>query len=220
MKKPILLLIGIFLLITYSCLIRCGKEKSTQSSIDQDCNQEPLSCKRGDINYNTIPYEVADVVLLAQYFVEGIEIFSPYSDERDYQICASDVNKDCQSLTLSDLVYLIRIILHDAVEIKNKFPSSDFVCILVRHNEITSFSSGQIAAIRFEFDSTTVPILLATNMEMMNKDNKILVWNRMGNCIVRGDKVISFTGNVRLKKVEAADRDSRELKNLIVLQLN
>ena len=217
MKKPAFLLVGGLLIFINACYLHCDSHKCTQPSSEQDC---PLTCKRGDINLNTLPYEVADLILFAHYFVEGLSVFSSDSVERDYQICTSDVNRDCQVLTLSDMVYLIRIILHDAVMIKSTAPSLELVFFTIRNDTITVCSSCSIAAIRLEFDSTVTPTLLATNMEMMTKDNKILVWSRMGNCIDGGGKVISFTGNVRLKKVEAADYDSRELKNLIVLQLN
>jgi len=166
---------------------------------------------------------VADLVLFAHYFVDGINIFSSDSTWRDFQICTSDVNKDCQALTLSDLVYLVRIILHNAIEIKDTSPSSELVFFVVRNNIITTCCSKPIGAIRFEFDSLVVPYLLATGMDMLNKDNTVLIWSGIGsgigNCIDNKDKIISFTGNFRLKKVEAADCDSRELKNLIVVQL-
>ncbi|MFH1335888.1 MAG: hypothetical protein ABII96_05170 [Candidatus Zixiibacteriota bacterium] len=214
MKKIILLLLGVLILSIYTGLVSCDKKKPTQSS--QDC---PLTCRRGDINYNTLPYEVADLVLFAHYFVEGVNIFSSDSTWRDFQICTSDVNKDCKVLTLSDLVYFVRIILHDAVMIKSTDPSSEMIFFIVRNNIITVCSSCSIGAIRFEFDSLVVPTLLATDMEMLIKDNKILVWSRVGNCIDRGGKVISFNGNASLKKVEVVDRDSREFKNFVVIKL-
>jgi hypothetical protein len=211
MKKIILLLLGVLILSIYTGLVSCDKKKPTQSS--QDC---PLTCKRGDINYNTLPYEVADLVLFAHYFVEGINIFSSDSTWRDFQICTSDVNLDCKVLTLSDLVYFVRIILHAAIE--NSTPSTDLVWIVVRNSIITICCPTPIGAVYFEFDSLVSPTLLATNMEMMSKDNKILIWSRIGNCIAKRSEVMSFNGNARLKKVELVDCDSREFKSYVVIQ--
>lgn len=120
-------------------------------------------------------------------------------------------------LTLSDLVYLVRIILHAAIE--NSTPSTDLVWIVIRNNTITICCPNPIGAVRFDFDTLVTPTLLATNMEMMVKDNKILIWSRIGNCIAKRSEVISFNGDARLKKVEVVDCDSRELKNLIVIQI-
>ena len=65
----------------------------------------------GDINVNEYPYEIADAVLFSNYFIHGIGVFMPDPYWRDIQINATDVNWDGYTLTISDLVYLIRIIL-------------------------------------------------------------------------------------------------------------
>ncbi|MCK4404538.1 MAG: hypothetical protein KAW02_05550 [candidate division Zixibacteria bacterium] len=164
------------------------------------CPAGPDFCKRGDINYNTITYEVADVVLFASYFVEGTSVFRY---DPPYQICATDVNADGRSLTLSDLVYLIRVILHDAVEIPKLAPCSEVAQVIVYNNVITTECASPIGAILFEFDSAVVPTLLATNMEMVNKNNKVLVWSREGNSIEKTAEVLSFEGDAELVSVTA-----------------
>ena len=169
-KSSFLLTVGLLIFI-YTCQLHCDKNKCIQPSSEPDCS---LTCKRGDINYNTLQYEIADLVLFAQYFVEGLSVFSSDSVWRDFQICTSDVNNDCQVLTLSDLVYLVRIILHDAAIIKNTSPSLELALFIVRDDAITVFCSNPIGAVRFEFDSLVTPTLLATNMEMLIKDNRIL----------------------------------------------
>jgi hypothetical protein len=105
------------------------------------CPAGPGLCKRGDINYNTLTYEVADAVLFASYFVEGTSVFRY---DMAYQICATDVNADGRTLTLSDLVYLIRVILHDAVQIPNVTPSSEVANVIVSGGTIsTEYSVGR-----------------------------------------------------------------------------
>ncbi|MGB2989686.1 MAG: HYR domain-containing protein, partial [Candidatus Zixiibacteriota bacterium] len=51
----------------------------------QVCPAGPGDCKRGDVNMNTITYEVADAVLFASYFVQGTVVFRY---DLAYQICA------------------------------------------------------------------------------------------------------------------------------------
>jgi hypothetical protein len=66
---------------------------------------------RGDINLNGIANEVADAVLFSNYFMYGPSVWDPTWFE--VQIFATDVNNDGLTLTIADLVYLIRIITGD-----------------------------------------------------------------------------------------------------------
>jgi hypothetical protein len=66
---------------------------------------------RGDINLNGLANEIADAVLFTNYFVYGPGVF----DYPDAQTAASDVNADGLVLTVGDLVYLIRVIIGDAL---------------------------------------------------------------------------------------------------------
>jgi hypothetical protein len=59
----------------------------------------------GDININGIPYEIADAVMYTRYFVEGLTAFGAHVEA---SIAASDVNADGITLSVADLVYLIR----------------------------------------------------------------------------------------------------------------
>jgi len=178
------------------------------------CPAGPGVCKRGDINDNDVAYEVADAVLFASYFVNGISVFI---HDVDAQVCATDVNADGRALTLSDLVYLIRVILQDAVEIPKLAPSSDVVNVVVYNNSITTECASPIGAILFEFDGAVVPTLL-TNMEMVAGANKVLLWSREGYAIEAATEVLSFAG-AELVNVSAVDRDSRELSTTITAKV-
>jgi hypothetical protein len=158
------------------------------------------------VNMNTVQYEVADAVLFANYFVYGTGVFI---HDMDYQICATDVNADGRTLTLSDLVYLIRVILHDAVEQPKLAPSSEVANVIVYNNTITLECAAPVGAMLFEFDGAVTPTMLA-NMEMVYNGNKVLVWSREGTSLTTAE-VLSFSG-AELVSVSAVDRDSRELK--------
>jgi hypothetical protein len=176
------------------------------------CAAGPGACKRGDVNMNTITYEVADAVLFASYFVEGTSVFRY---DMAYQICATDVNADGRTLTLSDLVYLIRVILHDAVELPKLTPSTDIANVVVYNGTISTECASPIGAILFEFDSAVDPTLLA-DMEMVHNGNKVLVWSSTGMSFSNAEVL---SADAELVSVTAVDRDSRELETTITAKV-
>lgn len=99
---------------------------------------------RGDINMNGIANEIADAVLFTNYFIYGITVFPPETMEG--QIAASDVNADGRTLTVADLVYLIRIIIGDALPLPKVAPSIE--AKLTAYNGIISVDA-EIAAAHF-----------------------------------------------------------------------
>jgi hypothetical protein len=81
------------------------------------CVREPNDA-RGDINADGVANSIADAVLFSNYFIQGPDVFvvAPALQEQ-----ATDVNNDGVTLTVADLVYLIRIITGDA----QPFPDDD-----------------------------------------------------------------------------------------------
>ncbi len=80
---------------------------------------------RGDINLNGQANEIADAVMYSNYFVLGLGVFklSPAG-----QIAASDVNADGLTLSVADLVRLIRIVVGDADAIPKLAPIAVGYC--------------------------------------------------------------------------------------------
>ncbi len=66
----------------------------------------------GDINMNDIGYEIADAVMFTNYFIEGLSAFGSHVQG---SIAASDANRDGIPLSVADLVYLIRVVVGDAL---------------------------------------------------------------------------------------------------------
>jgi len=180
----------------------------------QVCGEGPELCKRGDVNMNTVTYEVADAVLFASYFAQGIVVFGGPPDDA-YKICATDVNADGRPLTLSDFVYLIRVILKDAVELPKLAPTS--VANVIVYNGIITVEGANVGAILFEFDGAINPTLLATDLEMVAGTNKVLVYMNpnTGRSLDAASDVISYTGDAKLTSVTAVDRDTRVLTTTI-----
>jgi hypothetical protein len=67
---------------------------------------------RGDVNLNGLAYEIADAVMFTNYFLSGISAFGV---NYEGSIAATDVNADGIVLSVADLVYLIRVVVGDAL---------------------------------------------------------------------------------------------------------
>ena len=97
-----------------------------------DIIPDTLIDARGDINLNGIPNEVADAVMLTNYFIEGPTAFDNHYEG---SVAASDVNADGIALSIGDLVYLIRIITGDALPYAKPVASAEpaQLSLLVNH---------------------------------------------------------------------------------------
>jgi hypothetical protein len=71
-------------------------------------------CILGDINLNGIAYELADAQLFQNFFISSCGI-CVFDINEALQIQATDINCDGKTLSIADLVFLVRIIAGDAV---------------------------------------------------------------------------------------------------------
>ena len=172
-------------------------------------------CVIGDINLNGVKYEVADAVLFASYFIHGPSVFTI---KPDTQKAATDVNRDGRILTVSDLVYLVRIILKDAVPLPKLTPNVNTLALSNTAGVISANTEIPVGAAVFVFKGVGTPTLLAGSMEMLYANNgtetRVLVWSTNGNSFSSGD-VISVSGNVELVAVEAADHIGNALNTTL-----
>ena len=132
---------------------------------------------RGDINLNTVANEVADAVLFTNYFIYGIGVFNINTAA---QIAATDVNADGLTLSVADLVYLIRIVLGDAQAYPKPVPVEAIYTINVKGILEVDIEVGA-AALQLQGD--VEPTLLADNMDMeyafdaANNVTRVLVYS-------------------------------------------
>jgi hypothetical protein len=84
---------------------------------------------RGDLNLNGFANEIADAVLYTNYFLRGISVFKLSVAA---QTAASDVNNDGRTLTVGDLVYLLRVLVGDALPIPKLSPNAEQVDFTVK----------------------------------------------------------------------------------------
>lgn len=150
---------------------------------------------RGDINLNGVANEVADVVLFTNYFIYGVGVFT---ENVQGQIAATDVNADGLTLSVADLVYLIRIVIGDAL------PFSKLIPMLVNtdmKNGVLSVDA-EMGAAYVVVSGNITPILLANDMEMKYAYNseqnltRILVFSMEKDQTFTGDFLSDLTGNI------------------------
>ncbi len=114
---------------------------------------------RGDINLNNVAYEIADAVMFTNYFVKGYVAFGTHVQG---SIAASDVNADGLALSVADLVYLIRVIVGDALP----YPKTAPVQATYVNNNGTLSVDVAMGAAYVVIKGEVAPELLAQNMEM------------------------------------------------------
>jgi len=108
---------------------------------------------RGDVNLNNISYEIADVVVFNNYFIYGLGAFKINTAG---QIAATDVNADGLTLSVADLVYLIRVVVGDADPLPKLVPYNESLVMTTEYKEesinICTDAPGNIGGAFFTYD--------------------------------------------------------------------
>lgn len=165
---------------------------------------------RGDVNLNGIDYEVADAVVFTNYFIVGNNAFTISIPG---QTAATDVNADGTPLTVADLVYLIRIIVGDALPYAGniaKLTPTDLINVGFNGDMVT-LTGTDVRAALFVFDREITPTLAdaANHMTIrhgyMNGQTHVLVYNMDHGVLSAGD-ILNIEGETNLISVEAADQ--------------
>lgn len=132
--------------------------------------------RRGDINLNGVPYEIADAVLLTNFFIKGIIVFDINPNA---QLDQSDINADGYKATIADLVYLYRIIFGEVYS----FPKLAPFHTQISHNNGIVNVKDEMAAAFIIAQGNAHPELLAENMTLefkydeINDNTRILIYS-------------------------------------------
>jgi hypothetical protein len=161
---------------------------------------------RGDVNLNGILYEVADAVVFTNYFIVGMNAFtiSPAG-----QTAATDINADGTPLSVADLVYLIRIIVGDALPYAKLTPS-DPIDIAFNGSVVDLRGTTDVGAALFVFDKEVIPTLAdnASHMDIKygyaDGTTRVLIYSMEHNALSSGD-ILNIEGKANLIGVEASD---------------
>ena len=167
----------------------------------------------GDLNLNDIPYEIADAVLYTNYFLYGLAALDPNPTYRQAQIAASDCNQDGTPLSVGDLVYLLRVVVGDALPFPKLTPFTATAQVAVQNGTLSTTSSDAIGAMYLTYNIEGA-VSVKSNTSMMvdyaERDGKlhVLVWSGLDNktnAIPYGTNELLTVTGAELNSVEVAD---------------
>ncbi len=175
---------------------------------------------RGDINLNGVGYEIADAVVYTNYFIYGL---SALDISIDGQTAASDVNADGIPLTVADLVYLIRVVVGDAVAFPKIDPNLSRDVIFNLNDGILSITEAdyRLGALFLTIEGNVKTSLHAdaSNMEYKSNfdgtDTRILIYNMNGKDFLELGNVLNVELNHKIKEIEAGAYNGLMLKTSI-----
>ncbi len=173
---------------------------------------------RGDVNMNGIDYEIADAVMFTNYFIIGPAAFG---DHVEGSTAASDANADGYTLTIADLVYMVRVIQGDALEYPKPAPGALFE-VVSQGNTVTMNTSEDAGAalLVFNVDGTVgIPTVNnGMNLEygFENGELRVLVFDINGNALTTGTELtLNVNGSAELVEAEAASFFGHEMETSI-----
>jgi hypothetical protein len=180
-----------------------------------------LSVKdRGDININGISFEIADAVMFANYFVDGLTAFGSHVQS---SIKNSDVDADGVPLEVQDLAFMLRVIRGDtrSENLPSQIAPSEPVEFTLNDgsNIVTLQTTDSIGVIRMVFDGevSPEPIKSGVGMSLNLRDGKtfILIWSFEPDLFFLSGPLLSVDGPTELLEVEAATTDARPVHSII-----
>ncbi len=203
------------------CLVGGGPGKpAPQRCVDFTNGGVDIICSdsidgRGDINLNEVPYEIADAVMFSNYFIRGLSAFGSDPQHVQGSVAATDVNADGQTLSVADLVYLIRVVVGDAPAYPKVAPGAEPQAEFSVSNGTLEIArtDAQIGALYVVLDGNVEPKLRpeASNMELKysfdGKVTKVLIYNLNGKASLGKGPVLFLDGARTVKSVEAGSYD-------------
>jgi hypothetical protein len=118
------------------------------------------------------------------------------------------VNADGIALSVADLVYLIRVIVGDALPYNKPLPAGAMT-VNAQGSVVSYTASENVGAVLLTFQGTAVPTLNVAGMDMLYGQNgselRVLVYNIGKNAIPAGiGNLLTLSGDAELTSVEAA----------------
>jgi hypothetical protein len=171
---------------------------------------------RGDINLNGVANEIADAVVFTNYFIYGP---SAFTINFEGQKAATEVNGDGIALTVADLVYLIRVIVGDALPLPAVKVNPDALAeFATQGSTISVETNADIGAALLVFNGMVTPVLAtdASHMDMVynqeGNSTRVLIFSLdKGDAITTGN-LLYIDGEASLVSVEAAEYRGATLK--------
>jgi hypothetical protein len=177
---------------------------------------------KGDLNLNKVAYEIADAVLYTNYFLYGPSALDPLY--YDAQVAASDVNADGNPLSVGDLVYLLRVVVGDALPFPKLAPFANTANVTLANGTLSTNANVDLGAVYATFEvNGSYNVVSNTDMEVLSAESdgllKVLVYSgtsNMSNAIDAGaSDLFTVNGNVNLVDVEVADYQGNMLNTKV-----
>ncbi len=168
---------------------------------------------RGDVNLNGVVYEIADLILFANYFLYGTRVFTI---NLQGQIAATDMNNDGLTLDIADFVYGVHVIIGDALPHENVCDDVQQAGVLFINNlqakTVEIQTPDSIGGVYLEFDGNAGMISsYHANMDLRytydrGEDvTRAVVYSLDGSSFAEG-LVVFYTGNAGLVNASAGSR--------------
>jgi hypothetical protein len=172
---------------------------------------------RGDINLNEVAYEIADAVMFSNYFIFGLATFNVNVDG---QIAATDVNADGITLSVADLVYLIRVVVGDVPAIPKLNPDqSNAVQLAISNDQLEIIASEfRVGAISLLIEGEAKPTLTAeaSLMDMRynfdGENTRVLIYDNGGTISLGAGPILNLNGATGILEIEVGSFDGMLLK--------
>jgi hypothetical protein len=164
------------------CLDGFGDKPPPERAVDFQNGGIDIICAdsidaRGDINLNGLAYEIADAVMFTNYFIDGFSAFTYI----DGSTAASDTNADGVPLTVADLVYLIRVVVGDAMPYPKISPMQSSYSFEAGVLNVSAEMGAALVVLEGEANVE----LLAENMDMRygfnGSETRVLVYSTQAN---------------------------------------
>lgn len=162
----------------------------------------------GDLNLNHVANEISDAVLYSNYFVYGEGVF--FREFEQHRL-VSDINNDGEYLHVSDLIYLIRIIIGDAPPYPPSKTSNETVRISSEH--FIYSANREIGFVSMTLEGNQTPTLLVDNKELLywfnGTDTKLLIYSLANVDPIVGD-FVEVQG--KLLSIQVGDQNGQKVE--------
>lgn len=171
----------------------------------------------GDINLNGLAYEIGDAIAFSNYFVVGP--VGAFTINIDRQTATTDINGNGIPLELADFVYLVRIIVGDAIPAPS--PIYEPLFVAVDSNIISISAPHPIGALHVVLEGDIAVTLTSNSQDLaiksgyVNSQTRLLLYSFGRNVIPNGE-ILQADSEIRLVDIQAASYHGAAFKNIII----
>jgi len=169
-------------------------------------------CDPGDLNGNGATFEITDLIVFIEYFLEGWSAFGEIDS-----VCvmeAGDANQDGVSLSVADLIYVFRIVIENLPTYEKSTAQAGTVTLFHDEvaNEVYATTDDTLGVIWLMFEGDIVPqpaTGFLVNYHYDGTYTRMLVSAEVSLDLPSGGLLISYTGTGVLVNADAGSYDGK-----------